>query len=311
MIMSCAVLRCEELPYDLESNSLRATLTWRGLSGSSDDLLWATLAMLSWSTPRFLDLEYRVNGARGAVQLYAEAEKHFAVRSGNTTSLYWDTNKRYQSTISVTLWITASCELYQKTGEARYLENGLSGFRGLTQLGLISHGQVFDGVHTNLGHGTLGTEKWTYNAGVALGALTELYRSTNDVRFLTIGQEIAELAVTDFWETNGEHLHELRGGDLNTDQFSFKGILLHYLARFVRVLSKTGRLDLAWARKLKATCQQESSWLVAHRLRDDGFCVYWGEPVAQHRCNENSSYPPQGMVGASQLFMLTDQLQHL
>jgi hypothetical protein len=40
MIMSCGVIDCKEFPYDMESNHLRTILAWRGLSGSSDDVLW-------------------------------------------------------------------------------------------------------------------------------------------------------------------------------------------------------------------------------------------------------------------------------
>ena len=42
-------------------------------SGSSDDILWGTLAMLGASR-RFLNLDYLPNGARGPVLLYSEVE---------------------------------------------------------------------------------------------------------------------------------------------------------------------------------------------------------------------------------------------
>eukprot|EP01047_Picozoa_sp_COSAG01_P042230 COSAG01_NODE_3675_length_5804_cov_4.926919_3_plen_225_part_00 len=96
--------------------------------------------------PRFLDMGYHLNGARGAVQLYAEAEKHFVARTGNMTSLYWNTNKEYQATIGITLWITASCELHRQTGKEHFRQNGLSAFRTLQHLGIMQRGQVFDGV---------------------------------------------------------------------------------------------------------------------------------------------------------------------
>jgi hypothetical protein len=45
-------------------------------SGSSDDILWGTLAMLGASR-RFLNLDYLPNGARGPVLLYSEVEDRF------------------------------------------------------------------------------------------------------------------------------------------------------------------------------------------------------------------------------------------
>lgn len=63
---------------------------------------------------RFLNLDYLANGARGPILLYSEVQDRFAVRSGNSTSMYWDTVKAYQATISITLWVTASCELHKQ-----------------------------------------------------------------------------------------------------------------------------------------------------------------------------------------------------
>jgi hypothetical protein len=139
--MSTTPCACEEHKGD---QAAACRLAWRGLSGSSDDILWATLAMLRYE-PRFLDMGYHLNGARGAVQLYAEAEKHFVARTGNMTSLYWNTNKQYQATIGITLWITASCELHRQTGKEQFRQNGLSAFRTLQHLGIMQRGQVFDG----------------------------------------------------------------------------------------------------------------------------------------------------------------------
>jgi len=310
MIMSCGVIDCKEFPYDMESNHLRTILAWRGLSGSSDDVLWATLAILQYS-PSFLDMDYRINGARGAVQLYSEAEKHFVVRIGNMTSLFWNTKKEYQSTISITLWITASCKLHVLTGDERYLENAKSGYRTLEQLNLLLHGQVFDGVKNN----SVFQTRWTDNDGMALGALTALYQSTHDDRFLALGEEVTKSSLEYFWQ-NG-HLREtgMMGELLYPDQYSFKGLFLHYLARFLAV----ARLDSEWVGQLKAKCEEECKWLLEHRLRKDGFCVYWGEHSAEKYCSERETeiereserdpYAPQGMVAASQLFMLTHQLQ--
>jgi predicted alpha-1,6-mannanase (GH76 family) len=317
MIMSCSVVDCnssKEFPYDMESTHLRTILAWRGLSGSSDDILWATLAILQYS-PRFWDMDYRLNGARGAVHLYAEAEKHFVVRIGNMTSLFWDTNKNYQSTISITLWITASCKLHVLTGDERYLENAKSAYHTLEQLNLLNHGQVFDGVKNK----SVFQTRWTYNAGMALGALTALYQSTNDHRFLAVGQEVTKASFDYFWH-NG-HLRETGMMEelLYPDQYSFKGLFLHYLERFLEVARNASRLDPEWVRKLKSKCEEECKWLVTHRLREDGFCVYWGEATADRYCSETERererasdrdpYAPQGMVAASQLFMLTHHLQ--
>jgi hypothetical protein len=48
--------------------------------------------------------------------------------------------------------------------------------------------------------------------------------------------------------------------------------------------SELGRLDMEWVAKLRAKSEKESAWLLAHRLREDGFCAYWGEYNADRRC---------------------------
>jgi hypothetical protein len=62
-------------------------------------------------------------------------------------------------------------------------------------------------------------------------------------RYLVLGQAVAKQAVSDFWPEQGWGLGEktvswprddeaeLTDGFLNLDQFSFKGIFLHYLTR--------------------------------------------------------------------------------
>ena len=55
----------------------------------------------------------------------------------------------------------------------------------------------------------------------------------NSDSFLMLGKEIAERSLGVFWE---EHLRETGKNPLNLDQYSFKGIYLHYLSEFVTVL---------------------------------------------------------------------------
>lgn len=131
-------------------------------------------------------------------------------------------------------------------------------------------------------------------------------------QYLILGKEVAETGVADFWPDDG-HLKELATQGLAQDQWSFKGIFLHYLAKFLEVAGSAGRLDMAWVRKLKAKCEAESTWLVENRLNaTGGFCVYWGEQDADEKyCKEEVAYPPQGMVVASQLFLMTHKLQTL
>lgn len=304
MMLECAVRPCAVLPVDLHSMNLRNTNAWRGLAGS-DDVLWATLMLVD--QPGMLDSPYRWNGARGAKQLFAEAENHYVDRQGNMTALFWDTNADYIATICITLWISAAAKLHEKTREPRYLQHALSG------VGAILHGEnplitgtghVYDGRHIA---GWINTVEWSYNAGVALGALTALYRGTQDMHYLLIAERIAQTAVQVFWQSG--HLSE-SVATLNRDQWLFKGILLHHMGEFLHVLLADGRAPPHWVVQLHGILARESQWLVAERLSPAGFCVYWGEQDAANTCSNVSplTFSPQGLATAATLFSVTEKL---
>ena len=250
LILRCSVQNCTDpaTPYALESGSPRNMLAWRGLSGS-DDVLWACLALSPF--PQFLDMPYHWNGARGARQLYSEAEAHYVTHTGNGTVLYWDTTQRYTATISLTLWIAASVRLYERTGEGRYLANALSGFQSLVDAEgwdsplVTAQGFVYDGRWGDTRR--VKRDEWTYNSGVALAALIALYRTTRRDRYLLMAEAVARHAILVFWEGSGylyELPHLIDGRlfmGLNTDQFWFKGVfvvsfLFAVAARPVRVV---------------------------------------------------------------------------
>jgi hypothetical protein len=318
MLMECGVRNCErQLPYDLHSFSWRNTNAWRGLSGS-DDVLWAALVLVDHSD--LIDSGYAWTGARGARQLFAEAKIHFMHRSGNRTELYWDTNREYTATIGLTLWIAAAAELFARTRDRVYLEDALSavgtllhsqnasdGVTAVTAL-ITSDGHVYDG--RGLG-GWVNQMEWSYNAGVALAALTALYAATNEEPYLLLAERVAQHAVQTFIGARG-HVAE-RTSFLNRDQFSFKGLLLHFLGEFLDVLLRRRERVPRWVAVLKSVLERECEWLVDNRLDERGFCVYWGEDSADATCSrvDRTTYAPQGMATASQLFALTAQLQRI
>lgn len=317
MLMECAVLNCErQLPYNLHGFDWRNTNAWRGLSGS-DDVLWATLVLVDHSD--LIDSGYAWTGARGARQLFSEAKDHFMHRVGNHTELYWDTNKDYTATIGLTLWIASAAQLYSRTREPVYLADALSAVGallhsknasdGVTAVSALitSDGHVYDG--RSIG-GWVNTMEWSYNSGVALAALTALYTATQKEAYLLLAERVAQTAVQSFIGARG-HIAE-RAAHLNRDQFSFKGLLLHFLGELLAVLleNRGGRVP-RWVVMLKDVLERECEWLVSNRLNERGFCVYWGESGADSTCRtiDRMTFAPQGMATASQLFHLTAQLQ--
>src|SRR5437667_9479979 len=87
-----------------------------------------------------------------------------------------------------------------------------------------------------------GQTAWTYNQGVILGALTDLYKVTGDTNYLNQATAIADAATATLVDGNGvlREPCECGGGDVP----QFKGIFVRYLAYLYDVTRKTNYYNL-------------------------------------------------------------------
>jgi predicted alpha-1,6-mannanase (GH76 family) len=154
--------------------------------------------------------------------------------------------------------------------------------------------------------------EWSYNAGVAISAMTQLSLVTNNERYMLVAERVLQAAVQHFWRSG--HLGESTSY-LNRDQVLFKGILLHYVSEFLRVFFREKRKVPHWLVSFLAVLEIESQFVVRERLFDDGVCTYWGEFGANETCHANargtSAFAPQGLICAARLFALTDQVRRI
>ena len=81
-----------------------------------------------------------------------------------------------------------------------------------------------------------GKTTWTYNQGVILGALAELYRANHDRSLLNEAQSIADAALSDptLVDRNGV-LHEPCEPNCGADGTQFKGIFIRNLSSLDRI----------------------------------------------------------------------------
>ncbi|KAK1751737.1 putative glycosyl hydrolase [Echria macrotheca] len=192
--------------------------------------------------------------------------------------LYQDIrNRAYKNAISNELYILLAASLYNRIlpENTTYLTRAEAAWQWFNASGMINAdslvndglAETADGVCFN-NRGTT----WTYNQGVILGALVELWRATGDDRYLSEARRIADAVVITHNSTltqDGILTEPCDGGEslCNNDQQIFKGIFARYLAdlsnvvpgdpyreflvrnarsAFERARNETGFYDVSW-----------------------------------------------------------------
>jgi predicted alpha-1,6-mannanase (GH76 family) len=156
--------------------------------------------------------------------------------------VWWDIPaKTYKNAISIELYIALLASLHNRTpGDTVYLERAIEAWNWLEQSGMINDEYLInDGLQTQSGRcdSNLGTT-WTYNQGVILGGLTELFKATRDRGYLTVARRIATAVTTSPVLSPGGILTEPceAANSCNSDQAAFKGIFARNLAELDRAL---------------------------------------------------------------------------
>ena len=144
--------------------------------------------------------------------------------------VWWSTDRTYKNAITNELFLLAAARLARRKASGSYLDWALRTWRWFEASGMInSDGLVNDGLDgacVNNGQPT-----WTYNQGVILGALVELWRATDDRSYLDHAERIATAAVRSLVHSGSTILCEAVPGDSNRDAHVFKGVLAQGLAR--------------------------------------------------------------------------------
>jgi predicted alpha-1,6-mannanase (GH76 family) len=148
--------------------------------------------------------------------------------------VWWSVERSYKNAITNELFLLAAARLHRRTGEPDYrgwAERAWAWFdasRLINPVNLVNDG--LNGACVNNGDTT-----WTYNQGVILSALVELWRISGDRDQLRRAQSIAAATIETLVHADGvlrepsePHLGK-KGG--NKDAHLFKGIFAQGLAR--------------------------------------------------------------------------------
>jgi len=161
------------------------------------------------------------------------AETIFAAMAGgwDTTcggGIWWNTSRTYKNAIANELFLTVAAKLANRTtgsGSAAYLTWAQEEWTWFKASGMInSKSLINDGLNSTNPNACTnnGATTWTYNQGVILDGLVELYTADKDATLLPQAQAIAAAAIADLAK-NGILVETGVGGG---DAPQFKGIFM-------------------------------------------------------------------------------------
>ena len=189
--------------------------------------------------------------------------------------IWWSKQRKYKNAIANELFLAIAAKLHLRTsgdaGAGSYLDWAQREWNWFKNTGLINRDSLInDGLdNTCKNNGQL---TWTYNQGVILGGLVDLYQSTHDAGLLTQARAIADATIRAL-APNGI-LREPCEPDCGKDGPQFKGIFMRYLCNLYEVTQQSAYKDFIlrnansiWANRNNAN-QFGLSWASAFDSAD-------------------------------------------
>jgi predicted alpha-1,6-mannanase (GH76 family) len=202
------------------------------LNNFYDDEGWWALAWID-----VYDLTHQPQYLQMAQSIFADMAKGW----DDTCSggIWWSKDRKYKNAIANELFLSVAAHLAARAGnkqlKARYLDWAQREWLWFSHSGMVnSTHQINDGLDAQCANNHQTT--WTYNQGVILGGLSELYRRTRDQSLVSTAGAIADATLGDpvLMDARGI-LHDPCEPDCGGDGTQFKGIFTRNLALLYRV----------------------------------------------------------------------------
>ncbi|MGG6269382.1 glycoside hydrolase family 76 protein [Leptolyngbya sp. AN03gr2] len=185
--------------------------------------------------------------------------------------LYWHKRElNYKNAITNGLLMSVAAKLnLREPNDKRYLEWTQKIWEWYQQSGMINADNlVNDGLDSNCRNN--GKTTWTYNQGVLIGALVDLYRGTKDAELLKQAEAIADASIVKL-SRNGILREPCEdNNDCGNDGPQFKGIFMRNLADLYQVRPKPTYREFIQR-------NAESIW--ANRNEQNQFGLNWASSV--------------------------------
>lgn len=215
-------LRIVTSRYERSSHPTLVDRGYRGfLDGYYDDEGWWALAWI------------RAYDVIGNAEYLFMAESIFHDMQGGSVNstcgggIWWDKNRTYKNAIANELFLSVAAHLANRASHAdAYLAIAERQWAWFQRSGMINNENlVNDGlkIYANGTCANNGLTTWSYNQGVILGGLVELYKATGDSSLLSKAASIAEAAISAL-SLDGILHESCENDDCGADGSQFKGI---------------------------------------------------------------------------------------
>ncbi|MFI6335730.1 glycoside hydrolase family 76 protein [Streptomyces sp. NPDC050535] len=171
--------------------------------------------------------------------------------------VWWDRERTYKNAVTNGLYLWLTTSLHQRIGgDTMWGARATTAADWYLAAGLInSSGLVNDGLTSGCGNN--GQTVWSYNQGLAIGAFTELWRSTGSGRYLDTAKRLADAAISSPALTRGGVLTEscdVGTASCDDNQKQFKGIFMRHFGDLASATTSntyrayvTKQADSIWA----------------------------------------------------------------
>jgi predicted alpha-1,6-mannanase (GH76 family) len=192
--------------------------------GYDDEAWWAN----AWV--RAYDLTGEVRYLTMAKTIFADMLDAWDATACNG-GIFWNRDRKYKNAITNELFLLLAASLHNRTpGDTTYRDWANKEWAWFSASTMINGSSlVNDGLTDDCKNN--GQTTWTYNQGVILGALVELYESSGDASLLSAAEAIADAALAHLVTPDGVLQEPCEASGCDGDQTSFKGIFQRYLAR--------------------------------------------------------------------------------